>query len=328
MGNFTIDDDPVLEQATSKNKKDGGRGMQRSTTAHRLLGKVLAPVIVALVLAFSLSYSGFDWYAQLTHWLRPAPPSFHKPEVHKNGPVGPPITVTPMRPRGNDSSVSATATPLVLVRTQVGRNSREGFAQLGVDATSPQTYAAGALLANGTRITEIYPHYVVLERDGQVTQLYLQGEAQVSAAPPGLFTVGGEAPSSPTPSKSKDRLSPYLRPSPVFVGNRLRGYALYPNRDPQPFSKLGLQAGDLLTEINGAPLAGPREAIAELNTLANGASLAVVIERQGVPQALLLDGAILKQAIEAALDPNVPKPSYSDLKEAFKVNSPPLTGKH
>jgi hypothetical protein len=45
-----------------------------------------------------------------------------------------PVTATISRPGGNDSSASAVPLPLVLVSTRLDRNSREGFAHLGVDA--------------------------------------------------------------------------------------------------------------------------------------------------------------------------------------------------
>jgi hypothetical protein len=44
------------------------------------------------------------------------------------------VTATIPRPGGNDSLASAVPLPLVLVSTRLDRNSREGFAHLGVDA--------------------------------------------------------------------------------------------------------------------------------------------------------------------------------------------------
>jgi hypothetical protein len=301
-----------------------------SKKTQQLLGCAVAPILVAAVVIFSLEYVGSDWFEQLRQWARPATHAAHSRESVKlrPGSIGTPITVTPMRPQGNDSSVSAVALPLILVRTQPGRNSREGFAQIGVDATSPQTYAAGALLANGARLTEIYNRYVVLERDGHSALLYARGASQErDGARAALLTVGGSPRPTPALPKTEDRLFSYLRLSPVFVGNQLHGYALYPNRDPGPFSRLGLQPGDLVTEINGAPISNPRGALVALHSLADGASLAVVIERQGIAHPISLDGAILAHAIAAADDPTIPMPSYTDLKRAFSADSSLATRK-
>jgi type II secretion system protein C len=296
----------------------------------RMLRRAVIPMIVALLVAFSLTHGGSDWFEQLRQWAQPATHAAHSRESVKlrPGPIGTPITVTPMRPQGNDSSVSTVALPLTLVRTQPGRNSREGFAQIGVDSTSPQTYSAGALLANGARLTEIYSRYVVLERDGHSAQLYVRGASQERAGVrAALLTVGGNQRPTPALAKTEDRLFSYLRLSPVFVGNQLHGYALYPNRDPGPFSRLGLEPGDLVTEINGAPTSNPREALVALHSLADGASVAVVIERQGIAHPISLDGAILTHASVAADDPTIPKPSYTDLKRAFRADSSLATRK-
>jgi len=128
-----------------------------------------------------------------------------------------PVLVTPPRPLGNDSSVSKVPLPLVLVRTQPGRNSREGFAQIGVNALTPQTYGAGAILANGARLSEIYDHYVLLERDGRSVRLYRLGEMHeprpAESASASLLTVGGGVPPAPQLTKAQEQITDYLRPS-------------------------------------------------------------------------------------------------------------------
>jgi type II secretion system protein C len=267
--------------------------------AKRLLERAVASLAAALITAFALTCAGPNsaWFEQLKRWLHPPAHVASLHEATKSRPMGVPITVTPMRPVGNDSSVSQAPLPLILVRTQLGRNSREGLAQIGINARSPQTYAAGALLANGARLTEIYAHYVVLERDGHSAPLYLQGEAQASAkSNTSLLTVGGPAAPPPAIADSQDRLTNYLRPNPVFVGSELHGYALSAGRDSFPFSQLGLEAGDVLTQINGVAVTNPAESLAALHTLLDGAALTVTLERQGIPQVLSLDGSILAKA--------------------------------
>jgi type II secretion system protein C len=273
--------------------------VQPSRAVQQLLGRGVALALGAIVIVLALSFGDANWYEQLASWLRsPSQTTASRSPAAKPGPVGPPIVVTPMRPLGTDSSVSPTALPLILTRTQLGRNSREGFAQIGVNARTPQTYAAGALLANGARLTEIYEHYVVLERDGHSVRLYLQGEPQpVTQAQAGLTSVGGKPPAPEAQVTSHDPLTRYIRPSPVFVGSQLHGYALYAGQQPTAFTKLGLQAGDVLTTINGALVSSAEDSLDALQTLTEGAVLTVVVERQGVSQSLSLDGSILAQPI-------------------------------
>jgi type II secretion system protein C len=182
-------------------------------------------------------------------------------------------------------------------------------------------------LANGARLTEIYTHYVVLERDGRSVRLYLQGEPQ---QPNGesdgrLLTVGGTAAPAPVVVDSHNSLTAYLRPSPVFVGTRLHGYALYPGKDPTPFSRLGLEPGDVVTGIDGIPVTRAADSLATLRTLADGAALTVTIERQSKPQTLSLDGALLAHAIAATRDhPAAPATTFRD---DFKIDPAPVKGK-
>jgi type II secretory pathway component PulC len=280
---------------------------------------VVAIGLGAFIVILAGNFSGFGWYEELLRWLQPAPHFDAPPRpLARSGPIGPPVTVTPMQPEGNDSSVSEVPLPLVLVRTQRGRNSREGFAQIGVRAHSPQTYTAGALLANGARLTEIYEHYVVLERDGHTARLYLQGETQRDAGGAQTLTTVGGAPEPPSViANSRDELTDYLRPSPVFVGRELHGYALYAGRKGASFSELGLQPGDVLTHINGTPVSNSADSLTTLHTLIDGEVVTVEVQRQGVPQTLSLDGSILRRAdstpsqITASAQTTAPKTTSS-----------------
>jgi hypothetical protein len=270
--------------------------VQPSKRRQQLLGRGVAVAIGAIVSIVTLSFGNANWYDDLASWLRSASHTIAPQSVAKHVPTGPPLLVTPMRPLGTDSSVSPRPLPLILVRTQLGRNNREGFAQIGVNARTPQTYAAGAMLANGARLTEIYDHYVVLERDGHSVRLYLQGEGHPpNGAEAGVATVGGTPAEPPAPVTSRDGLSQFIRPSPVFVGTQLRGYALYAGRQPAAFSDLGLESGDVLTTINGALVSRASDSLTVLNTLTEGAVLTVVVERQGVAQSLSLDGSVITQ---------------------------------
>ena len=265
--------------------------------------RAASAAVGALAIILALEFGDPGWFEQLKRWARTTPWQVASRLPARPDLTRPPVIVTPPRPLGNDSSVSLVPQPLLLVRTQVGRNNREGFAQIGVNARSPQTYAAGALLANGARLTEIYDHYVVLERDGHSARLYLQGEPVSERGPrtDGLLTVGGTPAEAPAQITSKERLTDDVRPSPVFVDGQLHGYALFAGRSSETFSQLGLQPGDVITQINGTPVSASSDSLAALESLTQGEALSVVIEREGVTQSLSLDGAVLKQASTAPL---------------------------
>lgn len=213
----------------------------------------------------------------------------------RRAPVGP-VSIVQPTPLGTDSSVSKVPLALHLTATRLGRNSREGYADIGVNVLSPQTYKAGALLANGVRLEEIYTDYVVLTREGQATRLYVEGRVQPASATPvvaSMLTVGGMAPIPAARADSREALTEAVRVAPVFDGDRLHALELYPGGAPDRFAALGLQPGDRLTAIEGKALTSAPESIEQLRRLSDGVALNVTIERVGGRQDIYLDGSIL-----------------------------------
>jgi hypothetical protein len=205
---------------------------------------------------------------------------------------------------GSDYAGAETPRTLVLIDTSPGQNARDGTARLSTDPRNPQTYVTGALLLNGARLTEIHRDYVVLERGADSTRLYVQGKAprdSVQKSP--LILVGGVSPpassstsDASTPSSEDARtaaITTYIRPNPVFEREQLHGFALYPGVQSAEFSKLGLQAGDVITAINGVGVTSGQEIMDALEQLTAGASVAATIQRGGKVQQVTLDGSVI-----------------------------------
>jgi hypothetical protein len=215
----------------------------------------------------------------------------------------------PAIPRGNDSSISPRPLELLLVRTRPGRTPHEGSAQIGVVQESPQTYLAGALLENGARLMEIHSDYVVLQKDGGAARLYLSGQRVAGrSSDAALLTVGGAKQAiTPAPITSREVLTDYLRPNPVYEGESLLGYEVYSGAKAGPFTQLGLRPGDLITTVGGTPLTDVSTAWDMLRELMDGAVLPAVVKRHGETLTLTLDGSILLRAEEArALNTGLP----------------------
>lgn len=276
-----------------------GKGLKMRWRARSLRFGVVG--LSTLVVAYVLAVDGFPSKPWLTWAGHPAAKSpqlvraGRKPEFGSG-----PLAIPPPRPAGNDSSVFATPQPLLLSATQRGRNARDGLALIGVNSGSPQTYRAGALLANGAKLEEIYDQYVVLSRDGNSARLYLStvNRAKEATAISELTFVGGTSSSALVIASTQDELTDYIRPSPVFGDSGLRGYQLFAARDPEVFLKLGLQNGDTVTSIDGAPVTEPAAALAALESLTTGAYVTVIVERNGSTQTVYLDGSIVTAAIE------------------------------
>ncbi|MFZ2509077.1 MAG: PDZ domain-containing protein, partial [Steroidobacteraceae bacterium] len=93
-----------------------------------------------------------------------------------------------------------------------------------------------------------------------------------------------------------------LRPQPVFAGGQLRGYRVYPGRNRAQFAKLGLQPGDLVTAVNGAPLDDPNRALETLRGIGTGPAVTLTVDRNGQQQQLAIDPATVVQEIPPALE--------------------------
>src|SRR5712671_5565819 len=104
-------------------------------------------------------------------------------------------------PPGTDSSVSPVTLPLYLVATSPGRNLKEGSARIGANPEFPQTFVAGAVLANGAKLAEIHRDHVVLERGKQRIDLYVGADknkelTQRTKGSLALAQVGGTSPTT------------------------------------------------------------------------------------------------------------------------------------
>jgi hypothetical protein len=83
----------------------------------------------------------------------------------------------------------------------------------------------------------------------------------------------------------RDRpISDVLRPAPYFVNGKLVGYRVYPGEDREVFSVLGLQLGDLVTEIDGQLLDDPARAFELFKILASGRPVQIKVERSRQPE--------------------------------------------
>lgn len=208
------------------------------------------------------------------------------------------IVVTPPVPTRNDSSLSPVPLPLFLVSVKPGRSIREGAAQIGVVRESPQTYQAGALLENGARLTEIHADYVLLERDGHTARLYL-ADARPGATADKLAMVGGNERAAPAAITSREPLTAYIRGGPLFEGTRVVGLRVYAGSRPEPFFRMGLQQGDVITAIDGVAVEDLTSSWERLRGIVDGAVLTASVKRNSEVLQVRLDGGLVASA-EAA----------------------------
>jgi general secretion pathway protein C len=172
-----------------------------------------------------------------------------------------------------------------------------------------RVYLVGDALARGAKLSAVEPTRVVIQRGANFEKLELPQEADVGAGSP-MRSVRAPARREPPAGSQTSQLTEALaaapqqlteliRPQPVFADGKQLGYRVYPGRNRQQFTKLGLKPGDLVTQINGAPLDDPARGLEIFRVLEEGSQVSVTVERDGQPQVIVLDANSL-DALESS----------------------------
>jgi general secretion pathway protein C len=175
-------------------------------------------------------------------------------------------------------------------------------------------YSVGMALARGAKLSSIEPTRVVIQRGESFEKVELPQEADAGgggAAPNRMAARPAPARREPPAGSQTAQLQDVLnsapqplteliRPQPVFADGKQLGYRVYPGRNRQQFTKLGLKPGDLVTQINGAPLDDPARGLEIFKVLEEGSQVSVTVERDGQPQTIVLDSNMLNSLTEPA----------------------------
>jgi type II secretory pathway component PulC len=273
---------------------------------------------VAAAIALGAWVSGLVW----PHWREMRA---HAPVV-RHLPVAPAPIHNPPAPDqqvslfGTDASSSPHRLRLVLVSTSPGSALAESTATLGTDARNPQVYAGGALLSNGARIVDIRPDRITLALRGRKTTLHVEPgatnraalESALGARPMASPLDAGDPASvgaaddasaqlADEPSSRED-LSDWLRPQPVFENGEVAGILVFTGANPSRLASLGLESGDVIRAIGGLPVRS-EAAWPELDdVLSAGGSLVVEVERKGSRLSVSMDGARLADDIGRSVE--------------------------
>ena len=158
-----------------------------------------------------------------------------------------------------------------------------------------KVYAINDAVGSGAKLHAVYADRVVLNENGVLTNLKLPKEfAASSVAPVRRATSNRRQTTSNTQSiqavvsQNLTKLSDVIRPTPYFVNGQQSGYRVYPGRDRQQFSALGLRPGDLIKDIDGQSLTDPTQAMQVFQSLGTSEQVTVTVERNGQPETIVL----------------------------------------
>jgi general secretion pathway protein C len=215
---------------------------------------------------------------------------------------------------GNDANAPQTSMSLVLTGIIAGSNPRVGFAILGENPTAAKVHAVGDNVPGGAKLHSVYSDRVLLDRNGHIESLSLPHQSS------GQLGTGKVQAAVPNQNPAFDRvrrlisedpaaLSDIMRNQPVLMGGKLRGFRVYPGRNRQAFTRLGLHSGDLVVAINGTPLDDPARGDEIFRTIGSSSEARVTVMRDGQQQDLSLNMSQVAQEAEQAADAAAPPPS-------------------
>ena len=193
--------------------------------------------------------------------------------------------------------------PLVLVGIIAADDPENGLAILGENAAAAKVYAVGDSVPGGAKLHSVLSDRVVIERNGNLEYLLLPRQLQNTAAPPpSTAALQTQAPIMDRMRKliSDDPglMADIMRPQPVFAQGKQKGYRVYPGRNRQAFTRLGLRPGDLVMAVNGTPLDDPARGQEVFRTLGSSSEAHITVMRSGQQQDLTLNIAQVAQEAE------------------------------
>lgn len=207
---------------------------------------------------------------------------------------------------GNPSDAPQTSMPLVLAGVLADSDPQRGFAIIGETAAAAKLRVVGDSLPGGAKLHAIYSDRVIIDRGGTLESVTMPRQLSAATPLPAVAMPGGQSGAvidrmRQMVEREPGMVSDLLRPQKVFAGGQLRGYRVYPGRNPQAFQRLGLRPGDLITSINGTPLDDPARGDEVMRTLGSAAEVRVGVTRNGRQSDITLNMAQLAAEADQAM---------------------------
>lgn len=195
--------------------------------------------------------------------------------------------------------------PLILSGVVASEDPKSGLAIIGRTPQVTRVYAVGQVIPGGARLHSVYADRAVIEREGHLESLLLP--QKLSDIPMGLPSrAPWRRPFERMRRLVSERpglIADIMRPEPVFQNSRLRGYRVFPGRNHQAFSRLGLRPGDVVTAINGTPLNDPTRGAEIMRTLDSSSEAHITVLRNGQTEDLTLNLAQVAEEAEELAGP-------------------------
>jgi general secretion pathway protein C len=192
---------------------------------------------------------------------------------------------------GASTAPPVTAAPdtrlrLRLVGLAAGDTPGQGHAIIAESGSPERLYAVGDTIGGQARLHEVHADRVILERGGNLETLRLpRSDASTAAAAsaPARAAPGADLPRVQRSEWLEDpeRLLQSVQARPIIRDGTLYGLEVRPVRNARQFQQAGLQPGDVITSVNGMPLAAIEAPENLFEELAAQSQVGIVVDRGG-----------------------------------------------
>jgi general secretion pathway protein C len=202
--------------------------------------------------------------------------------------------VAPAAIAAPDTTLSLTLTGILAKESDTN-----GSATISSDRYGEQNYQVGQSIdgADGATLHSVYADRVLLNRDGRLETLRFPAELGTAGTSIGELSPAPQAPPESLRemiSENAEQLSDAVSPTPYVQEGEIVGYRVTPGRDGAAFEALGLEPGDVVTDINGTALDDSSQSLQALQALGDATEAEVTVLRDGVPQVILIDTSQLQ----------------------------------
>lgn len=190
---------------------------------------------------------------------------------------------------------------LNLVLTGVIASSTGGYALISVNGQSQEPFAVGQAVTNGAVLHAVYSDRVVIQRNGTLEGLLLEGADNSQPPQEMAGSTGSNAVSDHADvvqetgtnhyKVARDQLAAQIR-TPDFLKQATvapssgGGFLVRQIQPNSLYEKLGLRAGDVIKSVNGQPINTADDAIRFYQQLSSINSVQIEIMRGGKSEAL------------------------------------------
>lgn len=177
-----------------------------------------------------------------------------------------------------DMIAPETALDLALYGVRRGPDPQSGSAVIESTGNVQRSYPVGATITDGVTLEAVYPDRVTIRRRGIAESLYLREEARRNSTLPAAALAGDD--SLATEFWTAIQIVPEFRDGALF------GYRLTEASRADLLARTGLQAGDIITSVNGIRIASGTDIGRVMNEVGSASRLRLDIERGGSAQTI------------------------------------------